>query len=427
MRCNSLIEYVKWRKLWRFSLQVNTLKLASAVTGQNIYFPLFKFAGVCPLQLTLKMDNGAQASTRTPAVEVSESSLQQSSADNMQLGSNTSVLPSKSKNRVAIQGKATPGPLPVEAEPPSSLLELPTEIISYIFEYLSYEQLSIYRAVCKTFDTIAQSKLNIAFKRLNLELESAMQEVKRMLPKRESKRRYHPLARISETYSVLETRFALLNMTFKRYIEDGASCFIAGKILDEAFCVLHYLGRCVKKKEQPEDAQDLLKDIRDYSSMAIEYFDDHIAPTLQTSDPFSFPCRSRSCFASSALPARSPFTAVSVNSSLATPSTSRTASSPLSVIEFAKMNEWKKSLEEKIRIQEKTIAEQGRVIKEHSDAISHIIRCLQKVSPEISATYLKNLMCSNTSESAECNSSHGVLKRKCSGTDDISVKKQCTW
>lgn len=65
--------------------------------------------------------------------------------------------------------------------------------------------------------------------------------------------------------------------------------------------------------------------------------------------------------------------------SLATPSTSRTASSPLSVIEFAKMNEWKKSLEEKIRIQEKTIAEQGRVIKEHSDAISHIIRCLQKV------------------------------------------------
>lgn len=103
------------------------------------------------------MDNGAQASTRTPAVEVSESSLQQSSADNMQLGSNTSVLPSKSKNRVAIQGKATPGPLPVEAEPPSSLLELPTEIISYIFEYLSYEQLSIYRAV-STFFFLVSSK-----------------------------------------------------------------------------------------------------------------------------------------------------------------------------------------------------------------------------------------------------------------------------
>lgn len=40
------------------------------------------------------------------------------------------------------------------------------------------------------------------------------------------------------------------------------------QILDEAFCVLHYLGRCVKKKEQPEDAQDLLKDIRDYSRWA---------------------------------------------------------------------------------------------------------------------------------------------------------------
>uniref|UniRef100_A0A0N5AC09 F-box domain-containing protein n=1 Tax=Syphacia muris TaxID=451379 RepID=A0A0N5AC09_9BILA len=144
-------------------------------------------------------------------------------------------------------------------------LDLPVEVLSYILDFLSYEQLSMSRSVCKTFDTIAQSKLNIAFDRLNSELESAMLVLKHMLPKRESKRRYHPLARINEIYSALETRFALLNMTFKRYIEDGVCCFMAGKILDEAFFVLHYVDDCVKKGQQPEDTQDLLKDIRDYS------------------------------------------------------------------------------------------------------------------------------------------------------------------
>lgn len=372
------------------------------------------------------MDDDIPMQIWNSAIRVSEGTLHPSSASSLPFGVNAIIPPNRSQSLTPVQGTSAIDTASHNSEKCGILLlDLPMELISYIFEFLSYEQLSIYRAVCKTFDTIGQSKLNAAFNRLNLELESAMLAVKHMLPKRESKRRYHPLARINEIYSVLETRFALLNMTFKRYIEDGACCFMAGKILDEAFCVLHYLNDCMKKKQQPEDAQDLLKDIRDYSSMAIEYFDDHIASTLQTGDPLSFYCRTRSCFSSVTLPTRFPFAAVSVASSPDTPSTSRAAFNPLPIMEFAKMNEWRKNWEERLKVQEKTIAEQGRVIKEQSDAINHMIKCLQKVSPELSATYLKSLISSNNPESSESGlSNRSGLKRKCSEVDENSAKKE---
>ncbi|VDK76792.1 unnamed protein product [Anisakis simplex] len=112
----------------------------------------------------------------------------------------------------------------------TTFCDLPVEVVSHILGFLTYEQLSFARAVSKTFDVIARSLLNASFFRLGEQLELAMGNVKKMLPKRESQRRNHSLSRVNEVYSALETRYALLGMTFRKHIDDDSCCFIAGKV-----------------------------------------------------------------------------------------------------------------------------------------------------------------------------------------------------
>ncbi|KHN71910.1 F-box only protein 28 [Toxocara canis] len=249
---------------------------------------------------------------------------------------------------------------------------------------------SVIRPVSKNFDALARSLLNASFFRLGEQLELAMGNVKKMLPKRESQRRNHSLSRVNEVYSALETRYALLGMTFRKHIDDDSCCFIAGKVLDEAFALLRTLNSCVKRNEQPRETQELLKDIRDYSSMAMEYFDEQIAPTLRTKDPLSLLYRShgRCPSFSIALPRSAP---ASINASLRSlcnspcASTSSLCGGGSSVLgEMSKLFEWRKDVEEKLKKQERAIREQGA-------AINNIIECMHQISAKISLNCTKGL------------------------------------
>ena len=66
-------------------------------------------------------------------------------------------------------------------------------------------------------------------------------------------------------------------MTFLKYVDLNLGCFIPGKVIDEIISVL----RTIKKDENPPRAYEILQELRDISSMAMEYFDDKIVPTLK--------------------------------------------------------------------------------------------------------------------------------------------------
>ncbi|VDM39131.1 unnamed protein product [Toxocara canis] len=292
----------------------------------------------------------------------------------------------------------------VESE--TMFCDLPMEVVTHILSFLTFEELSFARAVSKNFDALARSLLNASFFRLGEQLELAMGNVKKMLPKRESQRRNHSLSRVNEVYSALETRYALLGMTFRKHIDDDSCCFIAGKVLDEAFALLRTLNSCVKRNEQPRETQELLKDIRDYSRllkfalkpsftsesfrMAMEYFDEQIAPTLRTKDPLSLLYRShgRCPSFSITLPRSAP---ASINASLRSlcnspcASTSSLCGGGSSVLgEMSKLFEWRKDVEEKLKKQERAIREQGA-------AINNIIECMHQISAKISLNCTKGL------------------------------------
>jgi F-box protein 28 len=66
-------------------------------------------------------------------------------------------------------------------------------------------------------------------------------------------------------------------MTYTKYIDMGVVCFVPGKVLDEMFHVLLN----VRHHPNPPRAHELLQELRDISSMAMEHFDEKIVPQLR--------------------------------------------------------------------------------------------------------------------------------------------------
>ena len=113
---------------------------------------------------------------------------------------------------------------------------------------------------------------------------SCFQEVKTKLPRRESERRNHKLSRHCDILTAIETRISLLSMTFLKYVDVNLCCFIPGKVIDEIFSVL----RTIAKDENPPRAFEILQELRDISSMAMEYFDDKIVPNFKFLSPLKY-------------------------------------------------------------------------------------------------------------------------------------------
>lgn len=61
-----------------------------------------------------------------------------------------------------------------------------------------------------------------------------LRAVKCQLPRRESERRSHPLARHCDILTAIETRISMLSMTFIKYVDLNLCCFIPGKVSIEA-------------------------------------------------------------------------------------------------------------------------------------------------------------------------------------------------
>ncbi|XP_041985867.1 F-box only protein 28 isoform X2 [Aricia agestis] len=158
-----------------------------------------------------------------------------------------------------------------------AFLDLPTLVIENIFSYLTYDEIAKNRLVSKSFNEICMTLLNRGFLMIERRHALALKSVKAQLPRRESERRYHPLARHCDILTSIETRISMLNMTYSKFIDNGLCCFIPGRVIDEIRRVLHI----VESSKQPPRAHEVLQELRDISSMAIEHFDDKISPAFR--------------------------------------------------------------------------------------------------------------------------------------------------
>ena len=164
-----------------------------------------------------------------------------------------------------------------------SLTTLPTLVLRKILLYLNYGQIAQLRLVSQLFDDTCRSLLNQGFRAAERFHAKCIKEVRAKLPRRESERRGHKLARHCDILTAIETRISLLGMTFLKYVDMDLCCFIPGKVIDEIFSVL----RCIQEEENPPRAYEILQELRDLSSMAMEYFDEKMVPNLSAHLPAS--------------------------------------------------------------------------------------------------------------------------------------------
>ncbi|XP_046808797.1 F-box only protein 28 isoform X3 [Lucilia cuprina] len=170
-----------------------------------------------------------------------------------------------------------------------NIFDLPNVMLIEIFEYLSYDEVSKKRLVsrrqkqrmknqvCRRFDQIAQQVLNGGFNKVIKQHSVSFKRIKALLPRRESERRNHCLARHADILTSIETRISMLSMTYTKYMDLNLCCFIPGRVLDEIFRIL----RLISKTNKPLRPHEVLQELRDISSMAIEHFDEKIANNLK--------------------------------------------------------------------------------------------------------------------------------------------------
>ncbi|CAG2104675.1 unnamed protein product [Medioppia subpectinata] len=169
--------------------------------------------------------------------------------------------------------KGTTGPTLAH---PLVLNDMPNEIMDKIFGLLSFETIAKNRIVCKRFNQIGSQILNSEFQILRNYTQQRFQTIKSQMPRRESARRKHPLARESDIIETLHMRLTLLQMTFNKHIERMHCCFFSGEILDE----VHRIIRYVRNTPVLSRAYKVTDELFDLSTMAMEYFKEHIEPTL---------------------------------------------------------------------------------------------------------------------------------------------------
>ncbi|XP_067119475.1 F-box only protein 28 isoform X2 [Centruroides vittatus] len=255
------------------------------------------------------------------------------------------------------------------------LLDMPEELLEKIASYFTYDDLSHLRLVCKKFDRCCQRLLNHGFLKVDRYHAQCLRNVKAQLPRRESERRNHPLARHCDILTAIETRLSLLGMTFMKYVDMNLCCFIPGKVIDEIYRVLRY----IQNTPTPPRAHEILQELRDISSMAMEYFDEKIAPALKQKIGNTSPTISVTAHGAYTIPAsygtvsRPLSRKVGVQQEISRihlyikqlNAANVTVKKELAEIK-AKMSEQKKKIQE----QEKRILEQNRIIAEQGARIA---------------------------------------------------------
>ncbi|XP_075549658.1 uncharacterized protein LOC142583189 isoform X2 [Dermacentor variabilis] len=157
-----------------------------------------------------------------------------------------------------------------------NLLDLPSEIIEKILRHTNFATISNARMVCHHLNDAASGLLNSEFVRLRLAMQQRFQGIKAQMPRRESARRKHPLSRECDIIETVHMRLTLLQMTFGKHIERKHCCFFPGEILDEVHRILRY----VEVTPTLSRAYKVTDELFDLTTMAMEYFKEHIEPTL---------------------------------------------------------------------------------------------------------------------------------------------------
>ncbi|KAH8301936.1 hypothetical protein KR044_001010 [Drosophila immigrans] len=159
-----------------------------------------------------------------------------------------------------------------------NILDLPDTVLMDILELLTYDEVARKREICARFNYICQQVLNTGFNKVVQEHAKNFKRIKSLLPRRESERRNHMLARHSDILTSIETRISMLTMTYSKFIDLNICCFIPGRVLDEINGILKLLASTTK----PLRPHEVLQELRDISSMAIEHFDEKIAVNFKT-------------------------------------------------------------------------------------------------------------------------------------------------
>jgi F-box protein 28 len=116
--------------------------------------------------------------------------------------------------------------------------DLPTDALIAVLRFLSYDEISQKRLVSRRFNQVCGGILTSGLKIADELKSREWKRMRALLPRRESERRLHHLSRHLEVLSSLDTRMALLNMTYQRYI-DGKFCpFIPGKVRNRSLTFL---------------------------------------------------------------------------------------------------------------------------------------------------------------------------------------------
>ncbi|XP_077563189.1 F-box protein dampened isoform X1 [Haemaphysalis longicornis] len=166
---------------------------------------------------------------------------------------------------------------------PLNLLDLPSEILEKILRHASFATVSSVRMVCRHLNGAASSLLNSEFVRLRQAMQQRFQCIKAQMPRRESARRKHPLSRECDIVETVHMRLTLLQMTFGKHIERQHCCFFPGEVLDEVHRILWY----VRTTPTLSRAYKVTDELFDLTTMAMEYFKEHIEPTLPEISYFS--------------------------------------------------------------------------------------------------------------------------------------------
>lgn len=121
-------------------------------------------------------------------------------------------------------------------------------------------------------------------------------------------------------------------MTFMKFVDFDLCCFIPGKVIDEIFRLLRSVRKekAVAIRDQSHSQPrpyEVLQELRDITSMAMEHFDEKIVPQLKSPDRLSFmtPVGGHPKYHSPALYVSLPSTLVSgsASSSFSTPQAKR--------------------------------------------------------------------------------------------------------
>lgn len=174
----------------------------------------------------------------------------------------------------------------------------------------------------------------------------------------------------------------MLSMTYQKYIQNGTACFIPGKVIDECYMILRSMSipspPCSDSTRNWRP-HEILQELRDISSMAIEHFDEKIVPDIKKSRPDSNVSISSIYDLLTSTPRPGPsYESLSFNLSR--------NSSDSSLCHKEEPERSKSSLSSIVRLYKK----QSKVIKGQSKQISKMMRTIGKMKRQLFESEIKN-------------------------------------